>query len=105
MKHDYSISLVQKKFPILAAILLVSACAPAINWDYPRTVSNTFVQPQTTAVGALFQEAADKHPGLSGFSIIREGGQAFMARLAMADLAKKTLDGQYYIWGMATPPA
>ena len=90
--------LYKSRFPILAVILLVSACAPAINWDYPRTVSNTFAQPQTTAVGALFQEAADKHPGLSGFSIIREGGQAFMARLAMADLAEKTLDGQYYIW-------
>ena len=85
-------------FPILAVILLVSACAPAINWDYPRTPSNVFVHPETTSVGALFQEAADKHPGLSGFSIIREGSQAFMARLAMADLAEKTLDGQYYIW-------
>ena len=85
-------------FPILAVALLVSACAPAINWDYPRTPSNTFAQPETTTVGALFQEAADKHPGLSGFAIIREGATAFMARLAMADLAEKTLDGQYYIW-------
>ena len=84
-------------FPILAVALLVSACS-TINWDYPRTPSNAFVHPETTTVGALFQEAADKHPGLSGFSIIREGGTAFMARLAMADLAEKTLDGQYYIW-------
>ena len=60
--------------------------------------STTFAYPKTTTVGALFQEAADKHPGLSGFSIIRQGGPAFMARLAMADLAEKTLDGQYYIW-------
>ena len=84
--------------PIFAIACLVSACAPAINWDYPRNPSNTFAHPETTTVGALFQEAADKHPGLSGFSIIRQGGQAFMARLAMADLAEKTLDGQYYIW-------
>ena len=84
--------------PIFAIACLVSACAPAINWDYPRSPSNTFAQPETTTVGALFQEAADKHPGVSGFSIIRQGGQAFMARLAMADLAEKTLDGQYYIW-------
>jgi putative cardiolipin synthase len=84
--------------PILAMACLVSACAPAINWDYPRNPSNTFAHPETTTVGALFQEAADKHPGVSGFSIIRQGGTAFMARLAMADLAEKTLDGQYYIW-------
>ena len=84
--------------PIFAIACLVSACAPAINWDYPRNPSNTFAQPETTTVGALFQEAADKHPGLSGFSMIRQGGHAFMARLAMADLAEKTLDAQYYIW-------
>jgi len=84
--------------PIFAIACLVSACAPAINWDYPRSPSNTFAHPETTTVGALFQEAADKHPGVSGFSIIRQGGPAFMARLAMADLAEKTLDGQYYIW-------
>ena len=84
--------------PIFAIACLVSPCAPVINWDYPRSSSNTFARPETTTVGALFQEAADKHPGVSGFSIIRQGGQAFMARLAMADLAEKTLDGQYYIW-------
>ena len=84
--------------PILALASLLSACSPAIVWDYPRIPSNTFANPETTTVGALFQEAADKHPGLSGFSLIRQGGPAFMARLAMAELAEKTLDGQYYIW-------
>jgi len=85
-------------FPALAMALLLGACSAAVNWDYPRVPSNAFAHPETTTVGALFQEAADKHPGLSGFSIIRQGGPAFMARLAMADLAEKTLDGQYYIW-------
>jgi cardiolipin synthase C len=84
--------------PILAVALLMSACSATVNWDYERTPSNAFTHPGTTTVGALFQEAADKHPGLSGFSLIRQGGPAFMARLAMADLAEKTLDGQYYIW-------
>src|SRR5688572_4255916 len=83
---------------ILGLASLLSACSPAITWDYPRTPSNLFAQPQDTTVGALFQEAADKHPGLSGFSVIRQGGPAFMSRLAMAELAEKTLDGQYYIW-------
>jgi hypothetical protein len=66
---------VQNLLPIFAIACLVSACAPAINWDYPRSPSNTFAYPETTTVGALFQEAADKHPGLSGFSIIRQGGR------------------------------
>jgi len=89
-------------FPILAVSFLVSACSSAVDWNYPRSPSSIFAYPQTTTVGALFQEAADKHPGLSGFAVIRQGGPAFMARLAMADLAEKTLDGQYYIWDADT---
>ncbi len=41
---------------IFAVALLMSACSPAVNWDYPRTPSNTFAHPETTTVGALFHE-------------------------------------------------
>ncbi len=85
----------------LVMTLLLSACA-AVNWDYPRMPSNAFANPETTSVGAFFQEAADKHPGLSGFSLVEHGENAFLARLAMADLAEKTLDAQYYIWDSDT---
>src|ERR1700746_210508 len=78
--------------------VLLSACSATVNWNYLRTPSTAFAQPQTTTAGALFQEAADKHPGLSGFSLVQHGENAFLARLAMADLAEKTLDAQYYIW-------
>jgi hypothetical protein len=84
--------------PALAMAVLVSACSSTVNWNYPRTPSTAFAQPQTTTLGALFQEAAEQHPSSSGFSLMREGERAFMARLAMADLAEKSLDAQYYIW-------
>src|SRR5215475_4277130 len=74
------------------ALFLLSACSPTVNWNYPRMPSTAFTQPQTTTVGALFQEAADQHPGLSGFSVIQLGERALMARVAMADLAEKTLE-------------
>ena len=61
MFHIYKSTL-----PALAMALLLGACA-TVNWDYPRTPSNAFAHPETSSVGALFQEAADKHPGLSGF--------------------------------------
>ena len=82
----------------LAVALLVSACSASVNWKYPRVPSTAFAQPETTSVGALFQEVADRHPGMSGFYLVREGRDAFLARLAMMDLAEKTLDAQYYIW-------
>ena len=85
-------------FPILAVALLVSACSPRSTGITRAHRQLHFAHPETTTVGALFQEVADKHPGLSGFSLTREGDTAFMARLAMADLAEQTLDAQYYIW-------
>jgi putative cardiolipin synthase len=88
--------------PALAMALLLGACSAAVNWDYPRMPSNAFAHPETTNVGALFREASEKHPGLSGFSLVQHGENAFLARLAMADLAEKTLDAQYYIWDSDT---
>jgi cardiolipin synthase C len=92
------VHLYKSMFASLGMAFLLSACSAIVNWDYPRLPSHHFAHPATTTVGALFQEAADKHPGLSGFSLIQQGGPAFMARLAMTDLAEATLDGQYYIW-------
>jgi len=88
-------------YAAIAILLLLGACA-TINWDYPRTPSVAFEHPETTTVGALFGKAADKHPGLSGFSLVEFGENAFLARLAMIDLAEKTLDAQYYIWSSDT---
>jgi putative cardiolipin synthase len=51
-----------------------------------------------TSAGKLFEEAAVQHPGESGFAIIRYGHPAFTVRIAMTDLAEKSLDMQYYIW-------
>jgi putative cardiolipin synthase len=82
---------------IVCLAALLGGCA-SVDWNYPRTPSTAFDQPQATAIGALFQEAADRHQGQSGFALVVEGSRALMARLAMADLAEKTLDAQYYIW-------
>src|SRR5262249_22813220 len=61
---------------LLGVAVLLSACSTTVNWNYQRTPSTAFTQPQTTTVGALFQEAADHHPGLSGFALVRQGGPA-----------------------------
>jgi putative cardiolipin synthase len=92
------------KVPVLARLMravclaaLLGGCA-SVDWNYPRTQSTAFDQPQATTIGALFQVAADRHQDQSGFALVVEGSRALMARLAMADLAEKTLDVQYYIW-------
>src|SRR4030095_11810623 len=39
-----------------------------------------------------------KHPGESGVFYLRYGRTALEARLALADLAERSLDLQYFIW-------
>ena len=65
---------------------------------YPRTPSRAFDEASSTRLGQFFGPAADKHPGLSGFSLLSQGREAFIARLALADLAERSLDMQYYVW-------
>ena len=66
--------------------------------DYPRTVSTAFEDPASTRLGQFFGPAANAHPGLSGFSLLSHGREAFIVRLALADLAERSLDMQYYVW-------
>jgi putative cardiolipin synthase len=82
---------------MLFTAMLFAGCA-TVPTDYPRTESTAFQDYLDTSVGQVFEEAAQQHPGESGFAIIRYGRPAFTARIALVDLAEKTLDAQYYIW-------
>ena len=57
-----------------------------------------FEDPAPTRLGQFFGPAADAHPGLSGFSLLSHAREAFIVRLALADLAERSLDMQSYIW-------
>nr|WP_281380497.1 phospholipase D-like domain-containing protein [Mycoplana azooxidifex] len=57
-----------------------------------------FEDAASTRLGRFFGPAAAAHPGLSGFSLLGQAREAFITRLALADLAERSLDMQYYIW-------
>jgi putative cardiolipin synthase len=80
----------------LAGVLTGRATRPRPH--YPRTVSMAFEGPASTRLGQFFGPAVDQHPGLSGFSLLDHGREAFTVRLALADLAERSLDMQYYVW-------
>ena len=56
-------------FLMIFSLLLVG-CA-SVPKDYPRTSSSVFQDYRSTSVGKLFEQSAAKHPGKSGFDIIR----------------------------------
>jgi cardiolipin synthase C len=76
----------------------VSAGCATVPKEYPRNPSIAITVYTGTGLDQLFEEAAAQHPGESGFAIIRHGRQAFTDRVALTELAEKSLDLQYYIW-------
>ena len=81
---------------VLLALAVASGCS--VYTKYPRSPSIAFPEYQATTLGHLFEPAAAKHPGKSGIVYMRYGRNALEARLALADLAERSLDLQYYIW-------
>jgi cardiolipin synthase C len=75
-----------------------SAFAARRRAENPRTASRAFDEPAATRLGQFFGPVADEHPGLSGFHLLSHGREAFIVRLALADLAERSLDMQYYVW-------
>jgi putative cardiolipin synthase len=82
----------------MATLSMLAACggeqAPMVD----RPPETAFAEHESTKVGARLAELASGHPNESGFAIIRYGQPALAARLALCDLAEKSLDVQYYIW-------
>jgi len=77
--------------------LLLSGCASRPEAIHsPR--SHAFDAYETTGLGQLFEPPLPARPGESGFALLRKGEEAFTARVALTELAQRTLDFQYYIW-------
>ena len=81
----------------LLALAVASGCAVHYA-KHPRSPSTAFQTYQATTLGRLFEPAAAEHPGQSCVMYMRYGSKALVARLALADLAERSLDLQYFIW-------
>ena len=82
---------------ILVALSLVTACA-----TLPENVGRkeTFAYPDTgdTLLGREISRQAAAHPGESGFHLLGNGLDAFVARAVLAHLAERSIDVQYYLY-------
>jgi len=83
---------------IVLALVLFSGCAalsPQAN--YERKVSYAIQKFEQTALNQATAQAAAAYPGLSGFRLIDEGVDGFVARARYARRAAQTVDVQYFI--------
>jgi cardiolipin synthase C len=80
-----------------AVIIAFAGCA-TLPRDIVREPSHAWDRPQETKLGRVLAVDVDNHPGLSGFHVLGNGLDAFVARMALAGAAERTLDLQYYIF-------
>lgn len=86
------------------ALLLVSIVAGLLHGcasvpvDYPRQASTALVDTDDTPIGIGLAPVLDSHPDQTGVYPLSDGLDAYVARLALAKAAAKTLDVQYYLF-------
>ena len=86
--------------PGAAALLLVATLGGCVTLqeNYPAAPSYAFDRPDETTLGRASAALQERHPGLSGYRLINGGVAALMTRAAMADLAERSIDAQYYVY-------
>jgi putative cardiolipin synthase len=82
----------------LATTLLPLAGCTALPSLVDRPESVSIDDARGTPIHAALAAPLAAHPGLSGIYVLRDGEDAFAARVAMLDAAARSLDVQYYIW-------
>jgi len=83
---------------LLGSFLMALAGCATLPKDIAREPSHAWDRPQETKLGRALAAGVENHPGMSGFHLIGNGLDAFVARMALAEAAERTLDLQYYIF-------
>jgi cardiolipin synthase C len=86
---------------VVCLVLLAASCA-SLPENYPKPASIAEAPSAETALGAIVAEASSRHQDQSGFALVTGGRRAFTSRIALTDLAERTIDVQYYIWDSDT---
>ena len=82
---------------ILFFLLAVVGCA-TLPENVDRPPSQAFTDTLDTAIGRAVAEASAEHPGQSGFFLLENGRDAFVARAVLARFAERSIDVQYYLY-------
>jgi putative cardiolipin synthase len=81
---------------LIAVVACLSGCA-VFPSGYARTETAAWPHPEETAIGRALAGRLQRQASLSGVRLLETGVDAFAARAALADVAERTLDLQYYI--------
>ena len=84
------------RFLVCGVLILELASCGSITSNSAAVPTAGFVSQETIAHAC--RQHTTRRKGTSGFEILPEGREAFLARLAAVEAAQRTLDLQYFIW-------
>ena len=80
---------------VLAALFEYGCATLPENFEKP--VSQAYNDTDNTLLGQARRDEKQAHPGQSGFLMLGDGLDAFVARAVLAHLAERSIDAQYYL--------
>lgn len=83
-------------FVTILVLFLMAGCA-SLPTDFERPESHAFTDTGQTPIGKALQKGKLDHPGQSGFYLLADGLDAFVARAVLAQIAQRSIDAQYYM--------
>ena len=81
----------------LLSFLIISACA-SLPENVDRTPSYAYTDTDDSRLDSYRPEEIDAESGQSGFLLLGNGLDAFVARAVLAQLAERSIDVQYYLF-------
>jgi len=85
------------QFLAAAVILIIAGCA-TLPKDFVRPKSYALTDTENTAFGKASAKERAAHPGKSGFHLLGNGLDAFVARAVLSQYAERSIDVQYYLY-------
>jgi putative cardiolipin synthase len=82
---------------IMIVMIIVSSCATLPD-DFERPASYAFSDTEDTRLAKIRSNDMVAHPGQSGFLLLGNGLDAFVARAMLAESAECSIDAQYYLY-------
>ena len=82
---------------VMLALVFIGGCA-TLPKDFERPQSYAYTDTQHTALGKALADQRAANPGKSGFHLLGNGLDAFVARAVLAHFAERSIDVQYYLY-------
>jgi putative cardiolipin synthase len=82
---------------VILALLLVGSCS-TLPEDFEKPESYAYTDTDDTRLGRSRRDEINAHPGQSGFLLLGNGLDAYLARAILAENAERSIDAQYYLY-------